>query len=192
MYTRWTYLGLPAVVDRSKKDLLSFIKERILSKIKCWKGKFLSQAGKEILLKSFLAPLPSYALSCFQLPDGLCKEITSLFVKFWWGHIEEKQKLHIERWDKLCEPKFRGGLGFRDLKAFNMDLLAKLAWRILIEPNLLASQVLKSKYFPDKSLLQAQVSNFASWIWKSILWGRDLLCKGVRWCVSYGTDVNVW
>lgn len=75
--------------EDTKKDLLSFIKERVLFKIKCWKDKFLSQAEKEILLKSVLAVIPSYALSCLQLPNGLCKKITSLFVKFWWGHIEE-------------------------------------------------------------------------------------------------------
>lgn len=122
MCERVMYLGLPAIVGWSKKEILAFIKNRNISKIKGWKGKFLSQAGKEVLLKSVLAAIPSYAMSCFQIPDGLCKEITNLFSNFWWGTNDDKRKIHFEKWEKLCELNFKGGLDFRDLKAFNMAL----------------------------------------------------------------------
>ena len=28
-------------------------------------------------------------------------------------------------WDKLCAPKAKGGIGFKQLKLFNLDILAK-------------------------------------------------------------------
>ncbi|OIT23670.1 putative mitochondrial protein, partial [Nicotiana attenuata] len=186
------YLGLPAIVGRSKKMMLEFIKDKVKTKIKGWKGKFLSTEGKEVMLKSVLAAIPTYALSCFQLPDGPCKEITSLFSSFWWGQTEDKRKMHIEKWDRLCDSKSRGGLGYRDLKAFNMALLAKQAWRILSYPDSLLTRVLISKYFPHSTFLDAFTSSTGSWIWRSILWGRDLLLTGLKWRISDGKIINVW
>lgn len=32
-------------------------------------------------------------------------------------------------WEKLCIPKSEGGMGLKDLKAFNLTLLAKQGWK---------------------------------------------------------------
>ncbi|XP_070017859.1 uncharacterized mitochondrial protein AtMg00310-like [Nicotiana sylvestris] len=186
------YLGLPAIVGRSKKKMLEFFKVRVKTKTKIWKGKFLSTVGKEVMLKFVLAAIPTFALSCFQLHDGLCKEIASLFSNFWWGQTEDKRKMYFEKWERLYDSKSRGGLGFRDLKAFNMALLAKQAWRILSYLNSLLARVLKSKYFPHSTFLDDSTSSIGSWIWISILWGRDLLVNGLRWRISDGKNINVW
>lgn len=77
------YLGLPALIGRSTKNMLDFIKKRVRARIKGWKGLFLSLAGKEVMLKAVLTAAPTYALSCFQLPEGLCKEITFILSNFW-------------------------------------------------------------------------------------------------------------
>jgi hypothetical protein len=46
-----TYLGLPALVERSRIIAFQGIKERVWRRLQDWKLNFLSQAGKEVLLK---------------------------------------------------------------------------------------------------------------------------------------------
>lgn len=49
-----TYLGLPALVGKSRVAAFKSIKEQIWKRLQDWKIKFLSQAGKEILLKAVI------------------------------------------------------------------------------------------------------------------------------------------
>lgn len=46
-----TYLGVPAMWDRSKRQGLAFIKGRVLQKIQGWTQSTLSHAGNEVLIK---------------------------------------------------------------------------------------------------------------------------------------------
>ena len=46
-----SYLGLPTLVGRRKYHTFSFLKDRMWKKLQGWKGKILSRAGKEILIK---------------------------------------------------------------------------------------------------------------------------------------------
>jgi hypothetical protein len=80
------YLGLPSMVGKSRVASFASIKGRIWDKINGWKEKFLSHAGKEVLLKVMLQAIPTYTMSVFRLPKTLCQGINSLFSKFWWGH----------------------------------------------------------------------------------------------------------
>jgi hypothetical protein len=81
-----TYLGLPALVGKSRTKDFKGIKDRIWKRLQDWKIKFLSQAGKEILIKAVIQAIPTYSMSIFRLPKTLCLEINALMQKFWWGH----------------------------------------------------------------------------------------------------------
>lgn len=85
-----------------------------------------------------------------------------------------------------------GGFGFRDLELFNQALLSKQGWRVLSNPSSLLVWVLKFKYFKDGSFLEASVRSNASFIWRSLLWGRNLLCAGLHWQVGTGDKIEVY
>lgn len=80
--TQGKYLGLPMVITRSKQQIFSFIKERLEKKMKNWKNKLLSSAGKDVLIKAVSMALPTYSMSCFKLPIRLCKELASIMSNF--------------------------------------------------------------------------------------------------------------
>lgn len=92
----------------------------------------------------------------------------------------------------MCWPKENGGMGFRDLAAFNQALLARQGWRILNFPASLASKVLKVRYFSHSSFLSCVVGRCPSLVWRSIFWGREILWKGVRWRVDNGNFIGIY
>ena len=65
-----------------------------MAKLQGWKEKLLSQAGREILLKAVVQAIPTFAMSCFKLLVGLCKDIEMQIRKFWWGECGGQRKIH--------------------------------------------------------------------------------------------------
>ena len=62
------YLGLPSLVGRGKKASFSYIKERVWRKLQGWEGILLSQLGREVLIKTIVQAISTYAMGCFKLP----------------------------------------------------------------------------------------------------------------------------
>ena len=185
------YLGLPEQFGRKKSDMFRYIIDRVKAATQGWNKKFLSHGGKEVLLKSIALAMPIYSMNVFRLPKNICEEINSLLAKFWWSS-GEKKGMHWYSWDRLSIPKREGGLGFRDLEKFNQALLSKQVWRILQQPNSLVARLLKARYYPDGNILSAVGKTKASYAWKSLIFGRDLLKQGMRFIIGNGSTVSMW
>ena len=153
------YLGLPTVVGRrNKKDNLNYIKELVWNKLQGQKEKLLSQVGREVLPKVVVQAIPTFTISCFKLPVGLCHDIEMLIQKFWWGECGDQRKIHWENWETLCKLKSEGGLGFKDLAVFNEAMLAKQVWRLHTDRTSLFYWVFSAKFFPSGSVFDAKNS----------------------------------
>uniref|UniRef100_A0A803QD75 Reverse transcriptase domain-containing protein n=1 Tax=Cannabis sativa TaxID=3483 RepID=A0A803QD75_CANSA len=186
------YLGLPQTFGRSKKDAFNYINDRVWSHLNKWNSKFFSKGGKEVLLKSVVQAIPSYAMACFKLPASFHSKIESLMARFWWGGTEHNRKIHWKTWSFLCYSKFHGGLGFCSMKAFNQAMLAKQAWRLLQYPHSLVAILLKARYFPHTSFLHSGKGHRPSLVWSSINWGKELLQSGLRKSIGDGTTINIF
>ena len=183
------YLGLPAVVGKNRRASLNYIKERVWGKFQGWKEKLLSQAGREVLLKAVVQAIPTFAMSCFKLPVGLCNDIEAMIRKFWWGQQGDRRKIHWKKWEFLCKPKSKGGLDFRKLGKFNEAMLAKQVWRLVYDTDSLFYKVFKAKYFPTGTIFDAKVGS-GLFAWRSILKARKVILLGACWRIGDGSSVK--
>ena len=69
-------------------------------------------------------------------------------------------------------------MGFRDFHAFNLAMLAKQAWRLVIGTHSLFYRVYKARYFPRCSFMEAELGYNPSFVWQSLLATRDLIREG--------------
>jgi len=86
------YLGLPTPSGRMKKDRFQSLKERLSKRLRDYSEKHMSSGAKEVLIKSVAQALPTYIMSVFQIPLGLCDSMTSIIREFWWGTEKRKKE----------------------------------------------------------------------------------------------------
>jgi hypothetical protein len=118
----------------------------------------------------------------------------------WGGGVEDK-KLCWVKWDHICLPRGKGGLGVKTLELFNLALLSKLKWRFLSEGEAMWADLLRFIYGHIPSILMGSAS-FTSGA-KDSLWWKDVIGSGrgfeeewfrpnVGCSVGDGRDIGFW
>lgn len=150
-------------------QLLQVFSEKINKRVQCWEGRLISQAGKEVLIKSIAQTLPTFAKSVFLLPLEITKDLERILSKFWWNSKPSTSKgIHWMSWNCMSTHKSTGGLGFRDFRDFNLAMLGKQGWWFLTKSCSLVSQLYKARYFPGSNILESCPGNNPSFIRRSI------------------------
>ena len=112
--------------------------------------------------------------------------ISDVISQFLWGDDNDHRRMHWKAWWKLCIPKHRGGMGFRDLH------WAKQVWRLLSDTDSLCARVMRAKYYPDGKFLKAKMKSGSSFTWRSILSGLDCFKGGCIWRAGDGSEIDIW
>ncbi|XP_058726230.1 uncharacterized protein LOC131597557 [Vicia villosa] len=73
---------LLTTLDRSNKEVFSFVIERVWKKVKGCNESFLWRAGREVLIKAVAQAIPTYIMSCSKLSESYYNEIESILEKF--------------------------------------------------------------------------------------------------------------
>ena len=62
----------------------------------------------------------------------------------------------------MCKSKLNEGMAFRNLQAFNLAMLAKQGWRLILNPNSLVAQIYKARYHPHDDIFRAKLGSSPS------------------------------
>ena len=144
------YQGIEIGSMNQKKNFFQPLLDKFNKKLAGWKTQFLSQEGMLTLIKSTLASIPIYTLSCFKAPFYICKKIDQMIKGFQWGHDPRAKKLHLSNRNDICSEKTHGGLGIRKIEVMNRAFLGKQAWRILTDQTTTMTTTLLPKYYGKK------------------------------------------
>ena len=106
------YLGLPLHTRKLRRVDVQPLLDKIGKRLPGWKGKMLSTAGRETLVKSVITSQPIYHLTVFPTQKWLIKQIDRRRRSFLWKG-DEPEKVNrghcLVRWPSVCTPKDLGG-----------------------------------------------------------------------------------
>jgi len=193
------YLGMPIGGNPRRLCFWEPIVNSIKSRLLGWNSRFLSFGGRLVLLKYVLTSLLVYALSFFKAPSGIISSIESLLNNFFWGGSEDNRKITWLSWQTVCLNKEYGGLWVRKLKEFNLALLGKWYWRLLVDRDGLWYRVLVARYGELGGSLEVGGRSVSCW-WREVSRIRDRVGDGgsgwfdgqVLRRVGDGSDTSFW
>jgi len=70
------------------------------------------------------------------------------------GGSDNRRKISWVDWKTVCRRKEVGGLGVRRIREFNLALLGRWCWRLLVDRNSLWFRVLASRYGVEGGKIQ--------------------------------------
>lgn len=133
-----SYLGkyLVSIIHiRVSKHIYNGSAINVQQRLAGWGRKQLFKPARVLLIRTVMVTtVPLYNMKVAKIPIQILEEIERLNRWFFWGEKLEERKLHSISWEQVCKPNDAGGLGIKRLRDINVDLLAKLGWRMLNSP----------------------------------------------------------
>jgi hypothetical protein len=161
----------------------------------------VSLGGHIVLLNAVLNAIPIFYLSFMKIPAIVWKKIRRIQRDFLLGCRGNRKRITWIKWDTICLPKNKGGLGVRDIRVVNISLLTKWRWRLLYDDQAVWKQVLKNKYgvgVVGRAVIDEENrSLFASLWWKDICsigsnFSQNWFSQGVVKKLGNGENTSFW
>jgi hypothetical protein len=146
------YLGFTLKASGYRKTDWAWLLAKVEKGIISWCNKWLSRAGRLVLLKSIIEAIPVYWTSLAWVPKGVHK-ITQMVNRFLWADKEDSIPLVLASEKNMSRPKSNAGWKLKDIFTFAKSLATENTWS-LVNCFGLWHRVIKEKYIPQISLLE--------------------------------------
>ena len=125
------YLGFRLKPNCYKKEDWNWLLTKLESRINSRCNRWLSRAGRLVLIKSVLEAIPVYWMALAWIPKSILNKSRRICSNFLWSGKKDQKVLPWVKWDQIARPKALGGWGIKNTSFFAKDLAAKLGWRLI-------------------------------------------------------------
>lgn len=81
--------------------------------VNSWNSRFLSKAGREVIIKFIAQTIPAYCMNIVQIPITILNELHRMLNVYWWsGKREGRHDINQLAWEKMCGSKKDRVMGF--------------------------------------------------------------------------------
>lgn len=151
------------------------------------------------MIQYVLQVAPIHMIFCLKITQNICQSMKKVIKKIFLGGKgrgrgrvnQVAKKIHWIGCDTLCMQKRGRGLGLRQFSIFNQALLAKQVWLMLIQPHSLIARLFRALQYLNSSLLAITLGSKPSPYWRGLLWGKEVLNKGIGWHFGNGDLICV-
>jgi hypothetical protein len=185
------YLGLPVSCNKLLTKDLTFVAQKIESRLENGFNALASSGARSILIDSCLDSIPTYAMGFFLLNEGVHVKMDMPRARFFWEGVGESKKYHMVKWEKMCRPKEFGGMDFADTRVRNICLLSKWIYKLESGSNDLSCQILRSKYMGGGGFYHSSGTS-GSQFWKSLHKIKHWFKMGSIYMVGNGRKTSFW
>ncbi|GJU66584.1 protein LAZ1, partial [Tanacetum coccineum] len=168
------YLGVPLIYSRLLNKDCKVLVEQSINRIRDWKNKSLSFAGRLQLCKSVISSMQVYWASVLAIPFVIIDDIQQLIRGFLWCNGEYRRRKSKVAWDDICLPKHEGGLGIWCLRVFNLALMTTHIWNIVSHKDSLWVRWIHMYKLKNRTFWDIRPKASMSWGWRKILQLRDI------------------
>nr|GEX58808.1 hypothetical protein [Tanacetum cinerariifolium] len=167
--------SVPLISSRLLNRDCKILVEKARNRIRDWKNKSLSFAGRLQLCKSMISSMQVYWASVLVIPLGIIHDIQQLIRGFLWCNGDYKRGKAKVAWDDICLPIREEGLGLRCLEVFNLALMTTHIWHIVSNKESLWVRWIHTYKLRGRTFWDICPTNAMSWGWRKLLQLCDIV-----------------
>ena len=190
------YLGIPFFMGSNKASYWSSVIQHIQCRIASWKVRWLSLAGRILLIKSVLAAIPNYFIVVLKIRSGVLDTIKKLIKGFLWsGNLDDSHKVPLISWQDMLYASNVGGAGIHDLSLRNEAFGGKLIWHMYTKSQSTWCTIMQQKYLDNNDPSRVlSISNPPKGlvVWDFMIGSRKIIVDYISREVNNGMSINFW